>query len=133
MYCSTLLPQGPALGVPEHQAGRVLVNVEQVQLAAELAVVTLFGLLQHGQVLLQLVLGGPGGAVDALQHLVFVVAAPIGAGELHELEVLELARAGHVRATAQVFEPALPVQRHIFCVCGNAGDDFRLVVLAHDL
>jgi hypothetical protein len=48
----------------------VLVDVEQVQFAAQLAVVALFGLFQHRQVLLQVVLGGPGRAVDALQHLV---------------------------------------------------------------
>jgi hypothetical protein len=47
MYCSTCLPHRPALGVPEHRAGAVLVDVEQVQFAAELAVVALFGLFQH--------------------------------------------------------------------------------------
>jgi hypothetical protein len=51
-----LLPDGPALGMPEHHAGRDVVDVEQVQLAAELAVVALLGLLQHRQVLLQLLL-----------------------------------------------------------------------------
>ena len=126
------LPHRPALGVPEHQAGRMVVDVEQVQLAAQLAVVALFGLFQHGQVLLQLVLGGPGRAVDALQHLVAVVAAPVGAGQLHQLEVLELAGAGHVRAAAQVFELAFAVQRHVF-IGRNAGNDLGLVVLAQAL
>jgi hypothetical protein len=110
----------------------VLVDVEQVQLAAQLAVVALFGLFQHVQVLRQLVLAGPGRAVDALQHLVAVVAAPVGAGHLHQLEVLELAGAGHVRAAAQVLERALAVQAHVL-VAGDAGDDLGLVVLAQAL
>ena len=127
-----LLPQRPALGVPEHGAGRMLVDVEQVQFLAELAVVALFGFLQHRQVGLEFFLAGPGGAVDALQHLVAVVAAPVGAGHLHQLEVLELAGAGHVRAAAQVLEGALAVQRHIF-VGRDAGDQLGLVGLAHAL
>jgi hypothetical protein len=110
----------------------VLVEVEQVELAAELAVVALLGLLQHRQVLLQVVLAGPGRAVDALQHLVAVVAAPVGAGHLHQLEVPELARAGHVRAAAQVLEAAFAVQAHVL-VGRDAGDDLGLVVLAQAL
>ena len=85
----------------------MLVDVEQVEFAAELAVVALLRLLDHGQVLLQLVLRSPGRAVDALQHLVAVVASPVGASDFHEFEVLELAGAGHVRAAAQVFETRL--------------------------
>ncbi|MCY1534509.1 hypothetical protein D9M68_698850 [compost metagenome] len=127
-----LLPQRPALGVPEHQAGCVLVDVEQIEFTPELAVVALLGLLDHGQMLLQFVLGGPGRAVNALQHLVAVVAAPVGAGHLHEFEVLELACAGHVGAAAQIFECAFAVERHIF-VARDAGNDFGLVVLPHAL
>jgi hypothetical protein len=110
MYCSTSCHTVQPLGCQNTVPGAVLVDVEQVQFAAQLAVVALLGLLQHRQVLLQVVLGGPGRAVDALQHLVAVVAAPVGAGHLHQLEVLELARAGHVRAAAQVLEAAFAVQ-----------------------
>jgi hypothetical protein len=84
------------------------------------------------QVLLQLVLAGPGRAVDALQHLVAVVAAPVGAGHLHQLEVLQPAGAGHVRAAAQVLEAALAVQRHVLAG-RDAGDDLGLVQLAQAL
>ena len=44
------LPERPALRVPEDDARRDLVDVEQVELAAELAVVALLGLLEHVQV-----------------------------------------------------------------------------------
>jgi hypothetical protein len=37
----------PALGVPEHDARPLLLEMEQVHLAAELAVVALLGLLEH--------------------------------------------------------------------------------------
>jgi hypothetical protein len=99
---------------------------------AQLAVVALLGFLEHGQVLLQVVLGRPGGAVDALQHLVAVVAAPVGTGHLHQLEVLEPTRGGHVRAAAQVLEGAFAVQRDVLAG-RDAGDDLRLVVLAESL
>jgi hypothetical protein len=35
--------------VPEHGAGRVFVDVEQIQLAAQLAVVALFGFFQRNR------------------------------------------------------------------------------------
>jgi hypothetical protein len=57
---------------------------------------------------------------------------PVGAGHLHQLEILELAGAGHVRAAAQVLERALAVQAHVL-VAGDAGDDLGLVVLAQAL
>ena len=110
----------------------MLVDVKQVQFAAQLAVVTLFRLLQHVQVLLQLVLGGPSRAVDALQHLVAMIAAPIGASDLHQLEVLELAGAGHVRAAAQILKRPFAVERHVF-IARNTGNDFGLVMLTQAL
>ena len=94
--------------------------------------IALLGFLEHVQVLLQLVLRGPGRAVDALQLLVAVVTAPIGAGHFHQLEVLELARARHVRAAAQVLELAFAIERHVFAL-RDAGNDLRLVGLAETL
>ena len=61
-----LLPQRPTLGVPKHGAWRVVIDMKKVQLPAQFAVVPLFGFFQHRQMLLQLVFGGPGGAVNAL-------------------------------------------------------------------
>lgn len=66
------------------------------------------------------------------KHLVVGVAAPVGAGHLHQLEDLELARGRHVRATAQVDEIAFAVQAD-FLIFRNRGDDLRLVLLAHGL
>jgi len=86
-----LLPHGPALGVPEDHAGRFILQMEQLKMLAETAVIAFFGLFQHKEVGVLLFLLGPRRAIDALQLLVVLVAAPIGAGHLHQLEDLELA------------------------------------------
>jgi hypothetical protein len=88
--------------VPEHHARRFFLHVVQVELLADLAVVALGGLFQTLQVGLELLLVGPGGAVDALQHLVVGVAAPVGAGHLLQLEVVAMTHVGHVRAATHV-------------------------------
>jgi hypothetical protein len=118
--------------MPEHHARRLFLQVEQIELLAELAVVALLGLLEHVQIGVQVLLLGPGGAVDALQLLVLRVAAPVGAGHLHQLEDLELAGGRHVRAAAQVDEIALAIERYILAL-RDRGDEFGLVVLADGL
>ncbi len=77
--------------------------MEQVHLATQLAVVALFGLFQTRDVGVQFGVGRPCRAVDALQLSIFLVAAPIGAGQLGQLERLagKLGRR-QVRPTAQV-------------------------------
>ena len=92
--------------------------------------VAFFSLFQLGEVVLQIFFAGPCRAINTLQHFVFAVTAPIGTGHLHELEVLELASAWHVRATAQILKRAFFVQAHIF-IGRNAANDFGFVVLAH--
>ena len=94
--------------------------------------VAALGLFQHVQIGFLLFLGRPGGAVDALEHLVLAVAAPVGAGHLHELEDLQLARGRHVGAAAQVDEVAFAVQAERF-VRRNRGDDLGLVLFADAL
>ena len=56
-----------------------------------LAVVAAQRLLDQLEVLVQGLLRLPGGAVNALQHFVLAVAAPVGAGYLHQLEGFQLA------------------------------------------
>ncbi|MCY1220149.1 hypothetical protein D9M72_321510 [compost metagenome] len=126
------LPHLPALRMPEHHAGRLFLQVEQVERLAQFAVVALLSLFQHVQVGFLVFLLRPGRAVDALKHLVVGIAAPVGAGHLHQLEDLQLARGRHVRAAAQVDEAAFAVQAD-FLVGGDRGDDLGLVLLAHRL
>ena len=124
-----LLPDRPALRMPEHHAGCFLLKVEKIELRAQPPVIALLRLLDHAQVGFLLLLLGPGGPVDPLQHLVLGISAPVGAGDLHQLEYLELPGGGNVRAAAQIDEIPFPVQRDLF-VRGYRGDDLGLVVLA---
>ena len=94
--------------------------------------VSLFSLFKQRQILLQFIFGGPSRAVNALQLFVVLIASPIRARHLHQLEVLELACAGHVRATAQVFKRPFAVKAN-FLVSRNAGNDFSFVMLAQRL
>ena len=72
-----------ALGVVQRQAGAGdLVEAEEVELLAELAVVALLGLLDALEVGVEVLLREPRGAVDALEHRAVGVAAPVGAGDL---------------------------------------------------
>jgi hypothetical protein len=127
-----------ALGVPDGEAGTQLVGEgEQVELVGEATVVALLGLLEHGEVLVELGLGLPGRAVDALEHGVALVAPPVGAGDPRELEVPEVApRVGHVRAPAEVDEAGRVLVgadearlRRRRRVVGRAPDDLALVLV----
>jgi hypothetical protein len=116
--------------MPEHQAAAgAFLDAEQVEVLADAAVVALLRLLEPGQVGLEGLGVRPGGAVDALQLLVAGVAAPVGPGDLGELESLQEARAGHVRAAAEVLEVALAVEADVLAG-RNFLDDARLVFLA---
>ena len=101
----------PAVGMPENLSRIVLVDVEEIHLTAQLAVVTALSLRQHIQVCLQV--GGlfPGSAVDAGQHGPLHVAPPVGSRSLHQLEGLgvDLLGAAHMGATAQVRKVTLIV------------------------
>ena len=90
--------QHPSLGVPEDAADRFLLQMEQPHFLADAAMVALLRLLDLQQVRVQLLLVAPGGAVDAAEHGVAVVAPPIGAGHLLQLEGrTHVSGAAHVR------------------------------------
>ncbi len=124
------LEDGPALGVPEHHAGAFLLEMEQVEFAAELAMVALLGFFDLLQVGVELFLLGKRRAVDPRQHRIVAVAAPIGARDLHQLErVADLAGRGHMRAAAEVEPVALVIDLDRL-VAGNGVDQLDLEVLA---
>ena len=122
--------QRPALGVPEGAADGDVLEVKQAHLAPQAAMVAALGLFEPEEVFLELRLLGPGGAVYALEHGVARIAAPIGAGQLHQLEGHgELAGRGQMRPPAEVDEPALTVERDLLAL-RQALDDLGLVELA---
>src|SRR4030095_4437333 len=121
------VPDHHPLRVPERGAGRGLLQMEEVELPAKPAVITPPGFLQALEVLLQVVLGVEGSAVDPRQLLVLLVTAPVGAGETGQLDRLDRRRVLEVRATAEIGEVTLGVEgdRSLGRI-----DELDLVVLA---
>ena len=79
-------------------------EAQQVELGRQLAMVAFGRLLQLMEMVGEGLLGLPGRAVDALQHRPLLVAAPVRAGHLLQLEMAEPARRRHVRTDAHVDE-----------------------------
>ena len=77
-----------ALGLPENQPrADLIVDGEEFQFLAQPAMIALFRLLQVVQILFQRLLVEKGGAVDPLQYVVVLVAAPVGAGNPQQFEI----------------------------------------------
>ena len=96
--------------MPERESGRLLVEREQVELGADLAVIALLRLLEPLQVRVERILGEEGGAAHALHRDARRVAAPVCARHAQQLEVLQPARVGEVRPLAHVGERARVVE-----------------------
>ena len=126
-------PQHPAFGVPEDHAPALFLHVEQAHGLADAAVVALLGLLDAEKIGVQIGLRRPGRRIDALQLGVAVVAAPVGARQLGQLEGLadEFGR-GEVRSPAQVLPGALVIDADVLGR-RQVADDLGLVAFAHGL
>ena len=96
---------------PERRPGGDVEEVEEVELATELAVVALLCLLEAPEMAVELLRRQPRGAVDALEHRVPLVAAPVRTRRRQELEGRDVAGRGHVGAAAEILKLALPVER----------------------
>src|SRR6516164_550577 len=97
--------------MPKDAADRFLAHMKQLEFAPEPAMVAPLGFFEPEEVLVELLLARPRRAVDALQLGVPGVAAPIGAGHIHQLEGLsETAGRGRVRAGAEIDKAALPIE-----------------------
>ena len=116
--------------MPENQARRLFLEMKQVLFTSQFAVIPLLRLFQAMQVLLQCLPVRPGSAVDALQHFITGITAPVSASQPGQFERGKFAGTGHVRTAAQVNELTLPVQRQ-FLMRGNGFDDLCLVLLSH--
>src|SRR5205823_14573032 len=104
-------------------------EVDQAELAPELAVIARAGLFQLLEVRVELLLVRPGRPVDALEHLVPLVAAPVRAGHVGQLERAEAAGRGDVGAAAEIEPLALAVDGERL-VAGDVADDLDLELLA---
>ncbi len=84
----------------------LVVKNKDFQLLAQPTMVTLAGLFQHLQILVQLFFVAPGRAVDALEHGVIFIAAPVSPGDVHQLEGVgrDLVGPLDMRPPAEVFK-----------------------------
>ena len=116
-----------ALGMPEDEAGAgELLNAEEVELFAEDAMVAARGFFKAGEVLVEIFLREERGAVDALELRIFLVAEPVGAGEAGDLEGLDAAGGGNVRAAAEIDEVAVAVEADLVAGRGELRDEVGL-------
>ena len=84
--------------------------------------ITLLGLLELLKIGVELFFLRECSRVDARQHRLVRIAAPIGPGDFHQLErVADLARRGHVRPAAEVCPFALAIEFQI--LVGRNGVD----------
>jgi hypothetical protein len=100
-----------SLGQPERHARGLAAQHEEPQLRTEAAMVAGPGLLDPGQVLLELGPREEGRAIDAGEHLARLVAAPVGPGDRAQPERLDSSGGWSVRATAEISEGAVSVER----------------------
>ena len=122
--------EGPALGVPEDHAPALFLKMEEIHGRADLAMVALFGLFDALEIGRQIGVRRPRRAVDALQLGVRLIASPIGAGQLGQLEGLaDVARGRQMRAATEVFPLTLTIDGDRL-IAGNIADDLRLVGFA---
>ena len=115
------------LRVPKRRSGRVLVEVEEVELDAEPAVVARLRLLEPLEIGVEVGLRVEGGAVDPGQLRVPLVAAPVGARERGQLDRLDRLRVLQVRPAAEIGELALRIEGDV--ALGRV-DELDLVALA---
>ena len=141
VYLAPVVDQGVledhAVRQEEREAWALLGQHEQAELLAQLAVIALLRLFQHVEVLVEFVLLRECGAVNTLQHLLGGIAAPVSAGDVHQLDAVALYAAGGVqmRACAQVGELALLVEGNgsVFRQIVNQLYLVRLLALFHEL
>ena len=131
--CLQLLAHDRAGGRPEDQSlADHVVDHEELEVLAELAVVAELGLLELVEVGVELGRGGEGRAVDALELFVVLVAAVVGARDGQQFEGLDLLRVLHVGAGAQVDELTVLVEGDGLAL-GNVGKTAELVAFLADL
>ena len=88
--------------MPEHHTRRLFLHMIQIELLTDFTVIALSGFFQTLQIGIKRFFICPGGTVDALQHFIVAIAAPVGARGLHQFEVMAETHIRHMRPTAHV-------------------------------
>src|ERR1700730_11209193 len=113
--------------MPENQPGpRQFLNGKQIELLAQHAMVALLGLFLFIEKIVELFLRKKRRAVNTLQLRVLLIAQPVGASNIQELERFDLASRRNVRAAAEIQELAGLVDRNLFIGLGELLDEVAL-------
>ncbi|OPZ70559.1 MAG: hypothetical protein BWY83_01583 [bacterium ADurb.Bin478] len=104
-----------ALGVPENQTCTDLfVDAVEIELFAQATMVALFGFFQAQQIVIQLCLFAERNAIDALQHGVFFITQPIGAGHAQQFKVFDGAGGWHMGPATEIDEITFAINARRF-------------------
>ncbi len=117
-----------SVGEEEGESGPLVGEHEDAEFAADLPVVPFLSFLEHVEVFFEVLFALEGGSVDPGEHLVVLVATPVGSGDGGELERLALFGVKDVGSGAEVGEFALFVEGDA-CILGEVLDELDLVVL----
>ena len=129
------IAQHHSLRQEERKAGSLLVDIKEVKLASELAVVALLSLLHTLGICGKLVLLRKCYTVDTLKHLILGVALPVSSCALNELQRLDSSCREKMRSGAEVNEIAHSVEGDILALRHSADQQhfIGLACLLHQL
>ena len=70
--------------MPKHHTGGFFLSMKKIELFGDFAMVAFFCFRNSVEVRLQFFFVAPGGSVNALQHLIVSITAPVGARDLSQ-------------------------------------------------
>ena len=114
----------------EREAGTLVHHGKELELAPELSVIALFCFLNAREILVERRLLRERRRVNALEHFVVLVAAPVRACAGGQLERLYRACGHQVRPRAKLVEFTLPVKRDRLVLLGVLFDELDFIGLA---
>src|SRR5207237_2437178 len=106
-----------AARMPQDQSRTdTLIGRIKIELLAECAMIAALRLLETMQVRLEILLREKRSRVNPLQHLPLLIASPISAGGVKELEVFQIRRIGHMWPSTQIDERPVCISRDDFVI-----------------
>ena len=120
--------------MPENQPrASQFLDGKQIELLAEHAVIALLGFFNAVQISVEVFLREERSSINTLQLRVLLVAKPVGACDVEQLERLDFSSRGNVRAAAEVEESSRLVDRDLFIGLGELLDEVALHEIAFSL
>src|SRR5262245_32590237 len=101
--------------MPEDGALLLFMQMEQMHVIFQLAVVSFFCFFQLMEIVFEFLFVPPGSAVNSRQHSAAGIAAPVSTRDLQEFESLtDMFRGRHMRPAAQIEPVALTIDLDLF-------------------